>query len=341
MMKSSARGWLLLVAACGAAPPMVAPPQPPPEPVHSATVTAAEVAPSATPAPPDREPDPPTGGPVAFTKPRFVPGEAIDAQITLPAPLFNAGAHTTFSIEVKFSARAHPNLGTCTTAIDGTTKEGAQVLVSRTFTASVVPKLHDEALLATGCESDLRRVMEGQDAADVLDLRGELRLLQVNHDPLSMKDLESTVASGVFLVDLSGGRDAIDRGVAALDAMHEREHRDAIPNNRMPKSKLPILEPAAMQAVKESIEDGATTEFQPLRVVVTEREWTVERATETSVVLRRSISGTVAFRRADKTCFSEDVTFEEEFDGVRYLSLQVDLPTRPSGDDLLCENVLK
>lgn len=295
----------------------------------------------------ERESDPPNEGPVAFytatrdRKTRYFPGDFIDAQISLDAPLMTAGANATFSVEVELSSRTHTYLGQCKQAIDGASKEGAQLLVSRSITVSVIPKPHDDALLASGCEPDVRRVLEGQDVADVFEIRGELRLLEVMHDPLTMKDTQRTVASGAFLIDISGGRDAIDRGIAKLDAAHEQERRDAIPSNRMPRSKLPSLEPAAMQAVKDDIDDTSMTEFVPLRVVITEREWTVERNDRTSAVLRRSIAGTVAFRRTDKTCFSEDVTFEEEFDGLRYQALAVDLPTHPSGDDLLCENVMK
>jgi hypothetical protein len=262
------------------------------------------------------------------------------AQLALAVPLSETRGDPTFSIAIELSSNAHGYLGKCSRSIEGTTKEGAEALRSRSFTVSIVAKPHDDALLPTWCEGALRRALGRQDIAAAQEIRGELRLEVITRESPSNHE-ERTVASGRFLVDLSGGRASIEEGLAKLDKGHDQERRDAIPNNRMPRSKMPSLEDAAMQAVKNEISDTSNTTFQPLRVVITDREWVLERNPKTSVVIRRYVSGTVAFRRTDKTCFSEDVTFSEEFDGIRFQRLRADLPTPPGGVDLLCENVRK
>jgi hypothetical protein len=294
-----------------------------------------------------REPDPPNDGAVRFfalaekreSKTRFLPGEFVHANVALPKPL--AETRGSVSVVVDLTSDKNESLGQCSVPIVGTTKEGAEALVDTTFDVSLLAPAHDDSLVKVACEPDFRKAWARQSASPMQWIRGELRLETVARDEVTFHEERKTLVSGKFLIDLSGGSNAVDAANAKLDAVREQRRREAIPLARMPASKMPTLEPAAMQAIKENIFDTSKTEFVPIRVVITDREWVLERNQTSGVVLRRAINGTAAFRRADKTCFTEDLEFTQEFDGVHYQALETDLPTQPTGDDLLCENVYK
>jgi hypothetical protein len=219
---------------------------------------------------------------------------------------------------------------TCSATIDGTTKSGTRALVARTFEVAILPLPGaPEADVDTTCTETLR--------ADLSAAQGGVSQLSTRL-VASYAGRSVDVAAGTVEVDFTDAS-AVRARFAAIDAAAAAEEKKLAAQRRMPTSLMPTLDGLALISVRETIQDRKLTEFTPLRVVLVERDFTIERDDKTSVVLRRYIPGVVAFRRPDGTCFMEPADFEQEFDGVHYGRLAADFDAVPKGGTLACANV--
>lgn len=271
----------------------------------------------------------PTGDPKRTIRAAFVAGDPIYARLTVARSLGLRGSDVTLDVVADWKS-TDGRQNTCSTTIDGTTKGGARALVATSFDVSIVPiPGATEAEVPIACRDRIRADWT-HGKLGVATLR--IRLVAT----LNGRSTDVALAT----VPLAGNDEAASRTRwDALDAAADAEERRLASQRRMPASLMPSLDAAAMVAVRERIEDEHITEFTPLRVVMTERDYTLERDERTSIVLRRDIMGLVAFRKPDATCILETVELTQEFDGVRYRRLVADFPTKPSGPALPCANV--
>ncbi len=331
---------LAIAAGCVEEPPPRAAttPAPPPSVTAKATATADEVEPPHPPPLPAQLADLGTGTATFSTVPgpdpkrpmveRIVAGDPIYARVTVPHSLRTSTTAVTFAVVAEWK-RPDGRLQTCRSPIDGTSKSGARALVSTSFEVSIfaLPGA-PEADVVLHCEEWIR----SEATTGALGM-ASLRL----HLTASYEGRWTDVVDARVQLD-GTDRTATAQRLARIDLAAQAEEKRQIALRRVPASLMPMLDGLAMISVKEKIQDEKITEFTPLRVVMTERDFTIERDEKTSVVLRRNIAGIVAFKKPDGTCFLEDAYFIQEFDGVGYGRLAADFPTTPSGPGILCAN---
>lgn len=138
------------------------------------------------------------------------------------------------------------------------------------------------------------------------------------------------MATGKFTLDC-----AFD-GMAKLDAMIKPYEEKLIESVRMPKAAIsnPALEQNMKNVLKEIYPDET-----PLRVVITDKDWTYERNAITGIIEFRYIGTTVAIKRANGECLLYDISFKQDYNGATY----GDLWKYGVGGNqqIKCDNVMK
>ncbi len=138
-------------------------------------------------------------------------------------------------------------------------------------------------------------------------------------------DRGNTLAEGTFQLDCTTGLDRV------ADV-----HKNLV-NKKMAAVKLPS--PAMRNAALEKEFMAALKEWKetPLKVVITESDWTIQHHPITGAITSRTINTTVAFKKPDGSCRMFEISFRQQYQGKKYGKAQ----QYGVGDsaDMPCENV--
>ena len=138
-------------------------------------------------------------------------------------------------------------------------------------------------------------------------------------------DYNKTIAEGSFTLDCSGGTEPI----AALHSQLGAKKLSAVslPSPAMKNAKLEKEMMAALGAWEET----------PLKVIITDRDWTIQHHPVTGAIVSRTINTTTVFKKADGNCRMFEISYRQQYAGGKYGKAQ----QYGVGDsaDVLCEKV--
>lgn len=141
----------------------------------------------------------------------------------------------------------------------------------------------------------------------------------------TLNDYSKTIAEGEFTLDCSGGLDRVAD-------VHKRlgEKKLASVTLPAPAMRNPALEKECMAALKEWKET-------PLKVVITDADWTIQYHPVTGAITSRTINTTVAMKKTDGGCRMFVISFRQQYQGKKYGRAE----QYGVGDsaDMPCENV--
>ncbi len=138
-------------------------------------------------------------------------------------------------------------------------------------------------------------------------------------------DYNNTIAEGSFSLDCSGG---LDRVAEVYRQLEEK---------KLAGVELPA--PAMRNAALEKQMIAALGEWNetPLKVIITDRDWTIQHHPVTGAIVSRTINTTTVFKKADGGCRMFEISFRQQYTGSGYGSAQ----QYGVGDsaDVLCSKV--
>ncbi|MBE0644895.1 MAG: hypothetical protein IH600_12495 [Bacteroidetes bacterium] len=133
------------------------------------------------------------------------------------------------------------------------------------------------------------------------------------------------LAEGEFQLDCTGGLDRV------------AEVNKKLGDKKMAAVKLP--QPAMRNAALEKEFMAALKEWKetPLKVVITEADWTIQHHPVTGAITSRTINTTVAVKKPDGGCRMFEISFRQQYQGKKYGKAE----QYGVGDsaDMPCENV--
>jgi hypothetical protein len=135
----------------------------------------------------------------------------------------------------------------------------------------------------------------------------------------------TTIAEGSFSLDCSGGTERI------------AEIWQQLGNKKLSAVSLPA--PAMKNAALEKEMMAALGEWKetPLKVIITDRDWTIQHHPVTGAIVSRTINTTTVVKKVDGNCRMFQVSYRQQYAGGRYGKAQ----QYGVGDsaDILCEKV--
>lgn len=141
----------------------------------------------------------------------------------------------------------------------------------------------------------------------------------------TVDDYGKTIAEGTFQLDCTAG---LDRVAGVHKKLNEK---------KLAAVKLP--EPAMRNAALENECIAALKEWKetPLKVIITDADWTIQHHPITGAVTSRTINTSVAFKKPDGGCRMFVISFRQQYQGRKYGKAQ----QYGVGDsaDIPCESV--
>lgn len=138
-------------------------------------------------------------------------------------------------------------------------------------------------------------------------------------------DYGKTIAEGSFTFDCSGGTEPITAAYEALGS--KKLSAVSLPAPAMRNAALEKEMMAALGAWKET----------PLKVIITDRDWTIQHHPVTGAIVSRTINTTTVVKKQDGNCRMFEISYKQQYAGGRYGKCQ----QYGVGDsaDILCEKV--
>jgi hypothetical protein len=141
----------------------------------------------------------------------------------------------------------------------------------------------------------------------------------------TLDDSWKVLAEGEFTLDCSGGLDRIAD-------VHKRINEQKLSAVKLPEPAMrnAALEKECMVALKDWKE-------KPLKVIITDPDWTIQYHPITGAITSRTINTTVAMKKPDGGCRMFVISFRQQYQGKKYGKAQ----QYGVGDsaDIPCENV--
>ncbi|MCB2204471.1 hypothetical protein KQI65_06950 [bacterium] len=122
----------------------------------------------------------------------------------------------------------------------------------------------------------------------------------------TLDDYGKTIAEGSFKLDCSKGLDRIAEVHRQLG--EKKLSGVSLPSPAMRNASLEKEMMASLGAWKET----------PLKVIITDRDWTIQHHPVTGAIVSRTINTTTVFKKADGTCRMFEVSYKQDYNGRGY-----------------------